>query len=75
METNKECIDLFDTTKTIKSKNKILFILKNENDIGKLYKDILLKKESEISIILNIEGSLAKYIQTLKLGICCINER
>ena len=75
VETNKESSNLFSKTKRYIDKKKGLFILENENELDKVYKDILLKKkECEISIILNIEGNVAKYVQTLKLGICIIKE-
>lgn len=75
VETNEESSNLFNKTERYIDKKKALFILKDENELDKVYEDILLKKkECEISIILNIEGNLAKYVQTLKLGICIIEE-
>lgn len=75
VETNKESSNLFNKTERFIDNNKILFILKDESELSEIYKEILLKKkEYEISIILNIEGKQAKYVQTLKLGICIIEE-
>ena len=75
VETNKESSNLFNKTERFINKKEGLFILNNENELDKVYKDILLKKkECEISIIINIEGNVAKYVQTLKLGICIIEE-
>ena len=76
VETNKECSNIFNNSETFKYNKKMLYILKDANELDNIYKDILLnKKEYEKNIILNIEGNLAKYVQTLKLGICIIEEK
>ena len=75
VETNKESSNLFNKTERFIDNKKALFILKNENELDKVYDDILLKKkEYEISIIVNIKGNVTKYVQTLKLGICILEE-
>ena len=75
VETDKKYTNLFNTTEILKNGKNMLIVLKNEDELGILYNDIVLKKKKyKITIILNIEDKLAKYVQTLKLGICSIDE-
>ena len=45
VETNKESSNLFNKTERFIENKKALFILKDENDLDKVYDDILLKKK------------------------------